>query len=68
MKDCAECERLANEQSQVSADRRYALDALAMTPKGDPSYSARKKDVKETMARLRAASKRRIAHMDSHGR
>jgi len=47
---------------------RLLMDALALTSKRDPQYSARRKALTEIEARVRGHSKMRDAPYDTHGR
>ena len=67
-KDCEECTRVGNEALAALVEYRYALDALTLTRKSDPTYAERRKKLSEATARVRVAQKRRTSHHDTHGR
>jgi hypothetical protein len=63
---CEQCIRLAAEYSALFQQYLDASDALALTPKNDPGYAERRRDLNRVSGQLREARKRDDAHEMTH--
>jgi hypothetical protein len=64
---CAERTRLDTEASELMAEWLACRDEVRITPKNDPFYARKVKEMKDAHDKYSAANSRRSQHVHTHG-
>jgi hypothetical protein len=64
---CAERNRLHAEASELWAECLACRDEVRVTPRNDPSYARKVKEMKDAQKKYEAAESRRSQHTHTHG-